>query len=111
MPDISGSDKFRAFSRVIGRRAGQSRWSRASYVAGKSFFGTVGHVLHVLFHQITGLFFLVFAGIVSLAAFREYHAYQAGKIGPGKAVLAGVLAALFLYFAISNFGRAGRKKK
>ena len=111
VPESSGTDKFRAASRVVGRRAGQSRWTRASYSAGRTFLGTVRHVVHVLFHQITGLFFLIFGLVVGFATFREYRAYQAGTIGPGRAVLAAVLALLFLYFAVSNFTRAGRKRK
>jgi hypothetical protein len=57
------------------------------------------------------LFFLVFGIIVGVACYREYRAYAAGTLGPGKAVLAGVIAVLFLYFAMSNFARAGRKRK
>lgn len=111
VPETSGADKFRAASRVIGRRAGGSRWSRATYTAGRTFLETVRHVVHVLFHQVTGLFFLLFGMVVGLACYREYRVYEAGKIGPGRAILAGILALLFLYFAVSNFSRAGRKKK
>jgi hypothetical protein len=111
VPETSGANKFRAVSRVLGRRAGESRWSRATYSAGRSFFGTVRYVVHVLFHQVTGFFFLLFGLVVGLACYREYSAYAAGKLGPWRAILAGVLALLFLYFAISNFARAGRKRK
>ena len=97
-------------SRVVGRRAGQNRWTRASYLAGRGFLGSVAHVLHALFHQVTGVFFLVFGLVVAFAAFREYHAYTLGKMGPGRAVLAGVLAVMFLYFAFSAFLRSGRKR-
>lgn len=65
----------------------------------------------MLFHQITGLFFLIFGLVVGLACYREYRVYQAGSIGPGRAILAGFLALLFFYFAFSNFIRAGRKPK
>jgi len=95
----------------VGRRAGGNRLTRATWAAGRSFLGTVGHVIHVLFHQITGLFFLIFGVGVAFACVREYRHYQAGQMGPGRAVLAGMLAATFLYFAISNFARAGRKRK
>jgi hypothetical protein len=111
VPDTRGADKFRAASRVIGRRAGTSRWSRATYSAGRSFLGTARHVVHVLFHQVTGLFFLLFGLVLGLAFYREYHAYEAGRMGPGRAILSGVLGVLFLYFSISNFVRAGRKRK
>jgi len=95
----------------VGRRAGGNRLTRATWAAGRSFLGTVGHVIHVLFHQVTGLFFLIFGMVVSFACIREYRAYTAGRLGPGRSILAGILAAIFLYFAISNFARAGRKRK
>jgi hypothetical protein len=59
---------------------------------------------------VTGLFFLIFGLVVSFGCVREYRAYAAGQVGPGRAILAGILAAAFLYFAISNFARAGRKR-
>lgn len=111
VPEHSGADKFRAASRVIGRRAGENRITRATYSAGRTFLETVRHVIQVLFHQVTGLFFLIFGLVVAFACVREYRAYAAGQMGPGRAILAGVLAALFLYFAISNFARAGHKRK
>ena len=111
VPNSSGTDKFRAISRVVGRQAGQSRWTRATYQAGRGFLSSVGHVLHTLFHQVTGFFFLVFGLIVGLAAYREYVAYADGKMGPNRAILAGLLALLFVYFALSSFARSGRRKK
>ena len=95
---------------MVGRRAGQSRWTRASYHAGRGFLGSVRNVFSGLFHQVTGLFFLVFGIVVGLGAVREYHAYTAGRVGSGRVILAGVLAALFLYFAFSAFRRAARKR-
>ncbi len=111
MPELTGTDKFRAVSRVLGRRAGANRWTRATYSGVSTFLGSIRSVVHVLFHQVTGLFFLLFGVVVSLACYREYRAYQAGRFGPGRAILAGAIALLFLYFAVSNFARAGRKSR
>jgi hypothetical protein len=108
--NTSGADKFRAFSRVVGRRAGEHPVTKATYVAGRGFLATVRHVVQGLFHQITGLFFLIFGLVVGYAGIREYRAYLAGLMGPGRSILAGVLALMFFYFAISAFVRAGRKK-
>jgi hypothetical protein len=59
---------------------------------------------------VTGLFFLVFGLLVGYAGYREYVAYTLGKFGPGRAVLAVILALMFVYFGLSAFVRAGRKK-
>jgi len=109
VPNPSGTDKFRAFSRVVGRQAGQSRWSRATYQGASSFWRSISQIIRVLWHEVTGLFFLVFGAGVALAAVREYRHYAAGQYGPGRPVLAAILALMFLYFAISAFRRAGRK--
>ena len=110
MAEHSGADKFRALSRVVGRQAGQSRWTRATYSAGRGFLRSAWNVFHTLFHQVTGLFFLVFGLMVGYAAYREYIAYTQGKFGPGRALLAGLLATMFLYFAIGAFARSLRKQ-
>jgi hypothetical protein len=109
--ETPGTQKFRAASRVIGRRAGESRWSRASYQAGRTFLGTASRVVRVLWHEVTGFFFLVFGLIVGFGAYREYLAYRAGKVGSGRAALAACLAMLFIYFALSGFRRAKSKSK
>lgn len=110
VPNPSGTDKFRAFSRVIGRQAGQSRWTRATYHGARTFFGSVGHVIRALWHEVTGVFFFVFGAILAFTAVREYRQYSAGQYGAGRPILAAVLALMFLYFALSAFRRAGQKK-
>lgn len=109
VPNPSGSDKFRAFSRVVGRQAGQSRWSKATYQGASSFWRSVSRVIRVLWHEVTGLFFFVFGAIIAVAAVREYRHYTAGEYGPGKPILAACLALMFFYFALSAFQRANRK--
>ena len=110
MPNPSGTDKFRAFSRVVGRQAGQSRWTRATYQGARTFLGSVSRVIRVLWHEVTGFFFFVFGAILAFAAVREYRHYTAGQYGPGRPIVAAVLALTFLYFAVSAFRRAGQKK-
>ena len=73
--------------------------------------GHVGRVLHLLFLQVAGVFFLAFAAGGGIAAWREYHKWQAGQIGPSKIYLALGFAALFLWFAVSSFWRAGKKSQ
>jgi len=110
VPNPTGSDKFRAFSRVVGRQAGQSRWTRATYQGGNAFLRSVSRAVNVLWHEVTGFFFFVFGTIVAFAAVREYRHYAAGQYGPGRPILAALLALMFLYFALSAFRRAGRRK-
>lgn len=113
VPQISGTRKTAAVARVVGRMAGQTasnnRWLRASYRGASAVFHSFSRVLTVLWHQVTGVFFLSFATIGAIACVREYRNYAAGKIGPGRVILVAGFVLLFGYFALSNFIRAGRR--
>ena len=111
MPNSSGADKFRAFSRVVGRNAGQSRWTRATYQGVGSFLRSVGHVIRTLWHEVTGLFFFVFGAVIAVRAFHEYRLYEAGQTTAGRVALAATVAVMFLYFAWSAFRSARRQPK
>ncbi|HEX9118918.1 MAG TPA: hypothetical protein VF840_00110 [Terriglobales bacterium] len=109
MPGLSTARKLGIFGRIAARQAGQSRWLRAGYSALQITFRHFGRVVHLLWLQITGVFFLFFALAGGLACWREYQAWQAGKIGPGKMVLAACFALVFLWFGVSSFWRAKRR--
>lgn len=94
---------------MLGRNAGQSRWTRATYQGLGSFLRSVGHVIRVLWHEVTGLFFFVFGAVIAIRAVREYRHYVAGETTAGRPALAGFLALMFLYFAWSAFRRAKRQ--
>jgi hypothetical protein len=82
---------------------------RAGWNAARITLGHFGRVLHLLFLQITGVFFLFFAAAGALAAWKEYRVWDAGRAGPAKMYLAIAFAALFAWFAVSSFWRAGRR--
>lgn len=113
VPEISGARKSAAVARVVGRMAGEkasgNRWLRATYRGASSVFHSFARVLSILWHQVTGVFFLAFATIGALACVREYRSYTEGKVGPGRVILIAGFALLFGYFALSNFMRAGRR--
>jgi hypothetical protein len=98
-----------ALVRVAGRRMANSRVLRAAAAAGTATARSLGHVAHLLWLQITGVFFLFFALVGGLAVRREYFAYTSGKVGPGRAVLAGCFMLLMLWFGVSSFWRVRKK--
>ena len=100
----------RAALRVAGRKTGESRLVRALYRAGTVMSRNVGRVLHALWLEVTGFFFLVLASVGVAAAVREYHRYLAGNTGAGKIYVAAAFAALFAYFGVSSFWRSGGRK-
>jgi hypothetical protein len=101
----------RAALRVAGRKAGENRWARAFYRGGSSFLGSVGHVIHALWLEVTGFLFLVLAVIGAGATIREYHRYLVGTAPRNRVVLAAIFTLLFVYFGIESFWRARRKSK
>jgi hypothetical protein len=101
----------RAVLRVAGRKTGENRWVRAFYSAGNVTARTFGRVLHTLWLEVTGFFFLVLAMVGAAAAIREYHRHLAGTAGAGKIFLAAGFALLFLYFGVSSFWSSGNKSK
>jgi hypothetical protein len=96
----------RALLRVAGRKTGENRWVRAFYNAGSVTLRSIGRVLHVLWLEVTGLFFLVLALVGAAAAAREYHRHAAGNGSTAKMLLASAFALLFGYFGVSSFWRS-----
>ncbi len=94
---------------MAARQAGQNRWLRAGWSALRITAEHFGRVVHLLWLQITGVFFLFFALAGGIACWREFLKWQEGKIGPGRMVLAAAFAVVFLWFGLSSFWRAGAK--
>lgn len=70
---------------------------------------SVRRTTHVLWLEVTGFFFLVFATVCAGAGWREYHAHLAGTAEINRVYVAGVLALLFAWFGVSSFWRARRQ--
>ncbi len=101
--------KARILGRVAVRQLGSSRLGRATANAASATLRSLGRAAQILFLQVAGLFFMAFAVIGGIALVSEYRAYVAGKIGPGRSVVALVFVVLFAWFGLSSFLRAGQK--
>ena len=109
MPSQGFGTLGRAFLRVAGTKTGENRFVRAVYKAGSVTVQSVGRVLHVLWLEVTGLFFLGLAFVGGAAAVREHHRHLAGTGSTGKMLLASGFAVLFAYFGVSSFWRSRRR--
>ncbi len=92
------------------RQAPHGVIARAALTALQATAESLGRVLHVLFLEVTGFVFACFALLGGGATWREYQRYTAGQIGPQRAIVAGVFALVFAWFALSNFWRSARKR-
>lgn len=69
----------------------------------------VGRTTHILWLEVTGFFFLVFATVCGGAGWREYQRVVAGHAPMNRVYVAGALALLFAWFGVSSFWRARRR--
>jgi NADH:ubiquinone oxidoreductase subunit 6 (subunit J) len=101
--EVSASHKAVLVGRGAARTIVRSRWGRAFGAVASSLL-RVGHVLWL---EVTGFFFAVFAVIGGAALAREVQVHAtAGRI----AVLA-IFTLMFAWFAVSSFIRARKRKK
>lgn len=98
-------------ARVAGQQAGRSRMLNAVWRATRTTARSCGHVLHLLWLEVTGLLFLVMALGLGNAAVKEYGKYRAGQIGPGRAELAMCFTLAFVWFGLSSFWRVRKKRE
>ena len=80
---------------------------RGLQATGKSFL----RVFHLLFLEVTGFLFLCIGIIGGFAAWREYLKVQAHTAPQYKFVVAVAFTVMFLWFGVSSFWRARKKKK
>ena len=99
-----------ALARVGSRMAGQSRTLGAVRAGASGFLKSLRKAAHGLFLEVTGVFFILFVLVGVGATWREYVAWSAGKIGPGKLLLAVSFTFLFAYFAVTSFWRSRRRQ-
>jgi hypothetical protein len=79
-----------------------------------AFGSKLGHVLHLLFLEVTGFLFIAVSLALVGPARHAYAAYAAGDHSPHavtKVAAAGGFALMFFYFGVSSFFRAKRKAK
>ncbi len=99
----------RAVGRIAGRSAGRNRYARATWSGARTTLKAYGRIFHTLFLEVTGVFYLFFALVGTIAVVREYRAWHSGRFGPGRLVLAAGFALMFLWFAVTSFRRARKK--
>ncbi len=110
MTTVSTARKLSILGRVVMQQAGRSRLAGALLQAGRTTASSVGRILHLLWLEVTGFVFLSIALVAGIALRREYIQYHGGGVGPGKVALAAGVMLMFLWFGVSSFWRAGRKR-
>jgi uncharacterized protein YqgC (DUF456 family) len=99
-----------AFRKLRGEPGRNSRIFHGLRSGGAVFLKSVLGTLHVLFLEVSGLIFLTFTLALVGEFVREYKKYSMHQVGVHRVVLAGAVGIMFLYFGLSSFWRANRKR-
>jgi hypothetical protein len=108
---VSTWQKIGVVARVAGKQAGRNRTISAGKRAIGTTLRTFVRVGHQLWLEVIGTVFLAMAGFGVFGFFREYTKVHAGQAGVGSLVAAVLFTLTFVWFGISSFGRAYRKKQ
>lgn len=115
MAQISTTRKLAIAGRIAVQSARKSRKLGALWKGAAATGRSLGRVALRLWHEVTGVIFILFSISGAAAAYHEYHAYRAGAVDAGRerVAAASVFALIFLWFGVSSFWRAhgGVKKK
>ena len=101
--ELSAPNKAAVTGRGVARVVVRSRWGRA-FGAVASSLARVGHVLWL---EVTGFFFAVFAVIGGAALVREVRVHAAA----GRIAVLAIFTVMFAWFAVTSFARAHKRKK
>jgi hypothetical protein len=96
-------------ARAVAQQAGRSRPVGALLSAGRTTAQRLGHVMHVLWLEVTGFVFLAIASIGAIAFFREYGKFARDETTVDRVLLAASFTVLFAWFGVSSFWRVRKK--
>src|SRR3954462_10912481 len=100
---VSPPEKAALINRGAARTIVRSRWGRAFGAVASSLL-RVGHVLWL---EVTGFFFAVFAVIGGAALIREIQVHAAA----GRIAVLAIFTFMFAWFAVTSFLRARKRKQ
>jgi len=105
-----GAGAGTTYKNLRGEPGRNKRYLRGFQSGAAAFWITLKGTLRVLFLEVSGLMFLTFTAVIVSAFLREYRKFAVHQVGLERVVLAGVVGAMFLYFGLSSFWRARRKR-
>jgi hypothetical protein len=105
-----GAGAGTTFKNLRGEPGRNKRYLRGFQSGAAAFWVTLKGTLRVLFLEVSGLMFLSFTFVIVSAFLREYRKFAVHQVGLERVVLAGLVGVMFLYFGVSSFWRARRKR-
>lgn len=105
-----GAASGRGFRLLRGKPGRNKKLLSAARAGLEGFAKPLQSALRSLFLEVSGVVFLCFSLTVAGAFLHEYHKYTMHQQGWERVALAGLVAAMFLYFGVTSFWRARRKR-
>ena len=111
MADIRSIQRGHALGRVLWNLGSRHRAVRGGVAAAKSVGKATARVTRILWLEVTGFFFAIFALMGVGAAWRQWDKIRAGQSSAPMSHVEVALAfsAMFVYFSVSSFWRARRE--
>lgn len=111
MADIRSIQRAHAVGRVLWKLGSRHRAVRGGVAAARSVGKATARVTRILWLEVTGLFFAVFALMGVGAAWRQWDKIRTGQSSAPMSHVGVALAfsAMFVYFSLSSFWRARRE--
>jgi hypothetical protein len=111
MTNVSTGRKLGIAARVAGKQIKGSRTYGAVLSGVRATVGHFAAVARQLWHEITGVIFLAFAGFGVVALVKEILAYRAGGVGSNRVAVAAGFTLVFGWFGVSSFWKARKPRK
>ncbi len=99
-----------AAGRLAFRGASNSRWLRAGYSGAQATLRSARRLGRILWLQITGVFFCLFALTFAARLPRMYSNYASRSAPLSNLLVSVAVTVLFAWFGVSSFWKASKRK-
>jgi hypothetical protein len=111
MSPLSSARKLGAAARVFSQQAQRSRTLGAAWSAVRTTGRSTTKVMHQLWLEVIGAFFLAMAGMGGISAVREYLKFRAGQASVSHVAVAACFTVTFAWFGMSSFLRIRKSQR
>ena len=95
---------------TVSRQVWSGRLGGALVSGVRAASASFARVFHILWLEVTGFVFFILALLAGTALLRELHRADGGAVNQNKVWAAGALALVFVYFGVTSFWRARKRR-
>jgi hypothetical protein len=110
MGSLSSAKNIARAVQVVAGQVQRNRLLSAALSGVRATVASFTHIFHILWLEVTGFIFLILGMMGAAAGVHEYHRSGLGQANATKLWVSGIFAVLFVYFGVSSFWRARKKR-